>query len=138
MKKSTKVALSLLVPAMTAYGCSNQPTTVKAPANAAISNQQGSTTIQMNCSCGHIFTVGSDRVGGTVQCPKCNRWLSVSHDDSHNNPHYNSHNNHPYRSGLGFFGWTGGSSRAPSTGTSNPNVLHGGFGTTGAHLPGGS
>ncbi len=36
MKKSTKVALSLLVPAITAYGCSNNPTTVQPLVNGAI------------------------------------------------------------------------------------------------------
>lgn len=45
MKRSTKVALSLLVPAITAYGCSNNPTTVQAPGNGTISNVQSSKTI---------------------------------------------------------------------------------------------
>lgn len=92
MKRSTKVALSLLVPAITAYGCSNNPTTVQAPASGAISNVQGSNTID----------------------------------------------NYPYRSRSGFFSWFGGSSSDPSTGTSNRNVSHGGFGSTGARFPGGS
>ena len=77
MKKSTKVALSLLVPAMTAYGCGNQPKTVQVPANAAISNLQDGMTIPMKCSCGHSFAVSSDMAGKTVQCPNCNRTLNV-------------------------------------------------------------
>lgn len=141
MKKSTKVALSLLVPAMTAYGCSNQPKTVQVPANPAISNQQGSTTIQMSCSCGHSFTVSSDRAGRTVQCPHCNQMLTVSQ-------YY-----HPYRSRSSFFGWFGRDSTPssspppiassnPAPGTSQaPSASHespGGFGSTGLNLSGGS
>jgi hypothetical protein len=126
MKRSTKVALSLLVPAITAYGCSNNPTTVQAPASGAISNVQGSNTNLMNCSCGHSFTVSRDSVARTVQCPKCDRTLTVSQY------------NYPYRSSSGFFGWFGGSRSDRSTGISNRNVSYGGFGSTGVRFFGGS
>jgi ribosomal protein S27E len=122
---------------MTAYGCSNQPTTVQVPANAAISNLQGSKTIQMKCSwCGHSFTVSSDRVGKTVRCPNCNRTLTE-----------------PHRSRSWFIGWFGRdrtpssspppiASSNPTTGTSQApsasHVSYGGFGDTGAHFSGGS
>ena len=148
MKKSTKVALSLLVPAMTAYGCGNQPKTVQAPANAAISSMQGSMTIPMKCSCGHSFTVGSEMAGRTVQCPNCNRTLNVVAGGNQTSRYYR-----PYRSRPSYWGWFGGDSRHSSspppiassnhtTGTSHaPSVSHvsyGGFGGTGAHISGGS
>ena len=77
MKKSTKVALTLLVPAMTAYGCSNQSKTVQAQANVPISQLQAGMTIPMTCSCGHSFTTSGDRAGKTSQCPKCEQTLTV-------------------------------------------------------------
>ncbi len=77
MKKSTKVALTLLVPAMTAYGCSNQSKTVQAPANTPMSQLQATITIPVTCSCGHSFTASGDRLGKTVRCPKCEQSLTV-------------------------------------------------------------
>lgn len=156
MKKSTKVALTLLVPAMTAYGCGNQPKTVQVPANAAISNLQNSVTIQMKCPCGHSFSASGDRAGATVQCPNCNRTLSVHADGAQASRHtsaYTAPYSHRYRSNSSYRGWFGGDSTHSSspppiasanhtTGTSHaPNVSHvssSGFGGTGAHFSGGS
>lgn len=148
MKKSTKVALSLLVPAMAAYGCGSQPKTVQVPANAAISNLQDGMTIQMKCSCGHSFAVSSDMAGKTVQCPNCNRTLNVVAGGTQTSRYYR-----PYRSRSSYWGWFGGdnsnSSSPPpiassnhTTGTSHApsvsRVSYGGFGGTGAHFSGGS
>jgi len=77
MKKSTKVALTLLVPAMTTYGCSNQSKTVQAPSNTPTSQLQAGMTIPVTCSCGHSFTTSGDRAGKTIQCPKCEQSLTV-------------------------------------------------------------
>ena len=77
MKKSTKVALTLLVPAMTAYGCGNQMKTVQGPANTPMSQLQATMTIPVTCSCGHSFTASRDKAGKTVQCPKCEQSLTV-------------------------------------------------------------
>ncbi len=165
MKKSTKVALSLLVPAMTAFGCSDQSQTAQMPANAASSYVHASQTIQMKCSCGYSFTVSGDSKGKTVQCPECNQTLSVYADRTQATP-YSRHT----RTNL--FDWFGGrssrssysppiasanrttkTSHAPSaappiasanhtTHTSRaPSASHvssGGFGGTGAHFSGGS
>ena len=105
MKKSTKVALSLLVPAMAAYGCSNHTNTGQAPANAATSNLPNHTAIPMHCSCGHRFTASSEMVGATVQCPNCNRTLQVSEQRS-----YSSSHRRRYRSNSSSFFpvWFGG------------------------------
>ena len=165
MKKSTKVALSLLVPAMTAYGCGGQSQTAQMRANAAISNLNNSLTIPMKCSCGHSFMASGDRAGKTVQCPNCSKTLSVPADRT-------QATRYTRRSRTNVFDWFGGrnarstysppiapakhtteSSHVPSasppiasanhtTLTSHaPSASHvssGGFGGTGAHFSGGS
>lgn len=153
MKKSTKVALSLLVPAMAAYGCSNQTNTVQVPANAATSNLPNGGTIPMNCSCGHRFTASSELVGATVQCPNCNRTLQVSEQRS-----YSSSYRRRYRSNSSSFFpvWFGGytehttspppvatsthtaESRHTSTSSKSGHVSYSGFGGTGSRFSGGS
>jgi hypothetical protein len=157
MKKSTKVVLSLLVPAMAAYGCSNQTKTVQAPANAASASLQNRRTIPMHCSCGHRFTVGSEMVGATVQCPNCDRTLQVSEQGSRSSSYRRG-----YRSSSSSFfpGWFGGYTTQPSdspppvatsTRTSESrhtyssgnvsnsgHVSYSGFGGTGSRFSGGS
>lgn len=145
MKKSTKVALTLLVPAMTTYGCGSQSKTGQVPTSAAISNSQGSMTIQMKCSCGHSFAVSSDKVGKTAQCPSCNRTLNISAGGTQVNTY------HHYRSNSYYGGWFGGFSRhsasspptvqaTDATGTSHAasRSSSSGFGGIGAHFSGGS
>ena len=151
MKKSTKVVLSLLVPAMAAYGCSNQAKTVQAPSNAAASNLQNRRMIPMHCSCGHRFTASSEMVGATVPCPNCDRTLQVpaegTHSSSYHRPYYRSR---PYSY---FPDWFGGTTQpsassppvATSTHTSESrrtsnsgHVSYSGFGSTGSRFSGGS
>jgi hypothetical protein len=149
MKKSTKVVLSLLVPAMAAYGCSNQTKTVQAPANAASANLQNR-TISMQCACGHRFTVGSEMIGTTVQCPNCNRTLQVSGQGSHSSSYRRG-----YRSNSSSFfpvwfgGYTDPSASSPPVATSthtsesrhtsnSGHVSYSGFGGTGSRFSGGS
>ncbi len=162
MKKSTKVVLSLLVPAMTAYGCSERTTSVQVPANGATSHIQSGTTFQITCSCGHSFTVSNDREEKKVQCPECGRTLieSQSHHAHHSYRSYGNYgsygsygSNRSYRSSSPFFGWSGGnssqsSSTAPITSSnsvsstshtpSSSRVSFGGFGGTSARYAGGS
>lgn len=150
MKKSTKVVLSLLVPAMAAYGCSNQTKTVQAPANAASANLQNR-AISMRCSCGHRFTVGSELVGATVPCPNCDRTLQVSGQGSHSSSYRRGYRSH---SSSFFPAWFGGYTTQPSDSpppvatsrrssesryTSNSgHVSYSGFGGTGSRFSGGS
>lgn len=150
MKKSTKVVLSLLVPAMAAYGCSNQTKTVQPPANAAAASLQNRRTIPMHCSCGHRFTASSEMVGATVPCPNCDRTLQVSEQGSHSSSHRRG-----YRSNSSSFfpAWFGGytepSSSSPPVATSthsaesrhasnSGHVSYSGFGSTGSRFSGGS
>ena len=156
MKKSTKVVLSLLVPAMAAYGCSNQTKTVQAPANAASANLQNR-TISMQCACGHRFTVGGEMIGTTVQCPNCNRTLQVSGQGSHSSSYRRG-----YRSNSSSFfpvwfgrGYTQPSDSPPPAATSthtsesrhtyssghasnSGHVSYSGFGGTGSRFSGGT
>lgn len=165
MKKSTKVVLSLLVPAMTAYGCSERTTSVQVPTNGATSHVQSGTTFQITCSCGHSFTVSNDREEKKVQCPECGRTL-IESQPHHAHNSYRSYGNYgnygsygsygsnrSYRSSSPFFGWSGGnssqsSSTAPITSSqsasstshapSSSRVSFGGFGGTSARYAGGS
>lgn len=127
MKKSTKVALTLLVPAMTAYGCGNQSKTVQAPANTPTSQLQATMTIPVTCQCGKKFAVKYEMASKKVHCTNCNRQLTVSADgtqaatyttyDRHFRPNYNSTYDRPYYSNSyyprstyspWFGGWFGG------------------------------
>ena len=150
MKKSTKVALTLLVPAMTAYGCGNQSKTVQAPANVPVSQLQAGMTIPMTCSCGHRFTVSGDRAGKTVPCLKCNRSLTVITGGTQAATYNRSSRSDSYYPRSTYFPWFGGgvsgySSQAASSPSiastshaTGSHVLYSGFGGTGAHFSGGS
>jgi hypothetical protein len=78
MKRSTKVALTLLVPAMAAYGCGNQSTTAPLP---AATQRQGTVasakTMTVVCQNGHSFPVDSRSAGQTVTCPSCEQKVIV-------------------------------------------------------------
>lgn len=155
MKKSTKVVLTLLVPAMTAYGCSNQSTTDQT--SAILYASQAAIKIPMKCSCGRSFIAGGDQVGKMVQCPNCKQTLTVPAGGTpvatQTTPYYSRPYYSPYRSDSSYRGWFGGesshSASSPpidsgnhTTGTSHPpsnsHVSSGGFGGTGAHFSGGS
>jgi len=157
MKKSTQVALTLLVPAMTAYGCGSQTKTVQVPANTPMSQSQATMTIPVSCSCGHSFTTSGNMAGKTVQCPKCNQSLTVSANGSQAPSHNSSYRSGSYNRRSTYFPWFGGwaggydsqTSSSPSidsvshpTGTNHTSsvshVSSGGFGGTGAHYSGGS
>lgn len=160
MKKSTQVALTLLVPAMTAYGCGNQTKTVQVPANTPMSQSQATMTIPVSCSCGHSFTTSGNMAGKTVQCPKCNQSLTVFASGAQaatHNRSYRSYRSDSYYPRSTYFPWFGGgaggyssqtassppiASAPHATGTNHASsvshVSSGGFGGTGAHFSGGS
>lgn len=157
MKKSTKVALTLLVPAMTAYGCGNQSKTVQAPANSPISQLQAGMTIPMTCSCGHSFTTSGDKAGKIVPCPKCSQSLTVPAGGTQASTYNNRYRSDSYYRRSTYSPWSGGwfggysshtasspsvASATHATGTNHAtSVSHGstsGFGGTGAHFSGGS
>lgn len=168
MKKSTKVVLTLLVPAMTAHGCSNQ--SVQVPASAFTSASHVAIKLPVKCSCGHSFVVSGEQVGKQVQCPNCDQTLTVPtggtqaatqatpyystpYYSRHSSPYYSRPYYSRYRSNSSYGGWFGEqSSQSASsppvtsgnhtTGTSHPpsnsHVSYGGFGGTSAHFSGGS
>ena len=157
MKKSTQVALTLLVPAMTAYGCGNQTKTVQVPANTPMSQSQATMTIPVSCSCGHSFTTSGNIAGKTVQCPKCNQSLTVFASGAQAATHNRSFRSNSYYPRSTYFPWfadgAGGyssqtasspsiASASHATGTNHASsvshVSSGGFGGTGAHFSGGS
>jgi len=159
MKKSTQVVLTLLVPAMAAYGCGNQTKTVQVPAITPMSQSQESMTIPVSCSCGHSFTTSGNMVGKIVQCPKCNQSLIVASgaQAATHNRSYRSYRSDSYYRRSTYFPWFGGgaggyssqtastppiASAPHATGTNHASsvshVSSGGFGGTGAHFSGGS
>ncbi len=114
MKRSTKVALTLLVPAMTAFGCGQSSTSVNSPA----AHQKDS-----DCDV--------PAKPGEPEKPKCTPATTASHG---------SH----YRSSRGswfgpIFGGSHSGSATQSHGSSGTShVAHGGFGSSGSHFSGGS
>ena len=117
MKRSSKVALTLLVPAMTAFGCghSNQavhPSAVQTAQDCGVPAQPGEPPKQ-----------------------PCTPATTTSHRS-----HYGS----GYRSsGSSWFGPIFGGSHSGSASsshgsTSSSHISHGGFGSSGGHFSGGS
>ena len=156
MKRSTKVALTLLVPAMTAFGCGSQTKTAQFPATAQRQGAAASTkTMTVACKNGHSFPVDYTKAGQTVRCPQCDQAVSVTAKSSLTSTH------NSYRPGWTFLSWFSGygsrtgsysspTSTPPSTFSngshvstpnnvsSNSHVSRGGFGRTGSFFSGGS
>lgn len=143
MKRSTKVALTLLVPAMAAYGCGNQSKTSQFPApTQRLGSETSTRTRVVACQNGHSFPVDNSRAGQTVRCPECDAPVSVPAATS---PPVTR----PYRSrGWGTW-WLGDSRTRPDTYIPTPappdryasttsDVSRGGFGRTGSLFSGGS
>ena len=112
MKRSAKVALTLLVPAMTAFGCGQSTATVNSPAQHSA----------QDCDV--------PAKPGEPPKPKCTPTTTASHGS-----HYGS-------SRGSWFGPIFGSSHSGSSAshgsTSSSHVSHGGFGSSGSHFSGGS
>jgi len=141
MKRSTKVALTLLVPAMAAYGCGNQSKT--APFTATTQRQgtlASAKTMTVVCQNGHSFPVDSSSAGRTVTCPRCEQKVTV--------PAATTSPSTRYRPRSDWTMWWFGD-RSARTGSSIPTpvtvdrnvtrpstVARGGFGGTGSFFSG--
>lgn len=110
MKRSTNVALTLLVPAMAAFGCGHSTPNVNPPAAHQISS---------DC--------GTPAKPGEPAKPQCT-------------PAPTQHTRYGGSHGFWFGGSRSGTAApAPSHGaTGTSSVAHGGFGSSGAHFSGGS
>lgn len=110
MKRSTKVVLTLLVPAMAAFGCGQSPTMYQSPGT-------------------HQTASDCDTPAKPGEPPKTNCPPGVTHRS-----HYGSS-----RSSWFGGTHSGSASSALSHGSSGSgNVSHGGFGSSGFHFSGGS
>jgi hypothetical protein len=115
VKRSTKVALTLMVPAMTAFGCGT----------SAPVNQVGSHQTATDCD--------TPAKPGEPEKPKCTP--TTSSHGSHYGPGYRSSRG----SWFGpIFGGSHSSGVSSSHGSSSSShVSHGGFGSSGSHFSSG-
>lgn len=127
MKRSTNVALTLLVPAMAAFGCGHQP--------AMPVNRGGVEQTAQDCD--------TPAKPGEPEKPKC-KPATTGHTSSSHSYGRSSSYSRPW-----FGGYNSGSTSAPSnastatspaTGSTHSasHVSYGGFGHTSSHVSGGS
>ena len=162
MKRSSQVALTLLVPSMAAFGCSEQ----RAPTPMGIGSAVGGAGVSQLSDSEYLVSEDLDESGNPI--PSSSTDSSTQTAATQNTPHYRGRSSFiPY---IPYFGggrgWGGGyrpsapsppmarpmgsNSSAPrpigtqsggSTGTvhsGSTGTVHGGFGGTGSHLSGGS
>ena len=116
MKRSAKVALTLLVPAMTAFGCGQSTATVNSPAQHSA----------QDCDV--------PAKPGEPPKPKCTPATTASHGSA-----YRSNYGSSRGSWFGpIFGGSHSGSSVSHGSTSSSHVSHGGFGSSGSHFSGGS
>lgn len=128
MKRSTNVALTLLVPAMAAFGCGHQPATPV--------HRGGVEQTAQDCD--------TPAKPGEPEKPKCEPKTQQQSSTRHSSYGRSSSYSRPW-----FGGYNSGSTTSPSstsvatshtTGSthSTSHVSYGGFGHTGSHSSGGS
>lgn len=118
MKRSTKVALTLLVPAMTAFGCGGPTNTIHAP------HDQKSAS---DCD--------TPAKPGEPEKTKCPPATTTQHGGSYGSGYRSSQR--PWFGPI-FGGSHSGSTSSSHGSSSSSHVSHGGFGSSGVHFSGGS
>ncbi len=116
MKRSTKIALTLLVPAMTAFGCGQPTQTIHPQPHQAA----------QDCDV--------PAKPGEPEKPKCTPATTTSHG-SHYGSGYRSSNSSWF--GPIFGGSHSGSASSSHGSSGSSHVSHGGFGSSGFHFSSG-